>query len=131
MRAGLIAIAVLVSVVLAAAWVGVGASPLDLARALVFAAVSRPRRSLVERARDGARAVKAAAVMHINLEDGASCPTLEDLVRSNHLAPASTLDPWGTPYVLRCEGDDIRVSSAGRDRIAGTGDDVPHDIVLR
>ncbi|MFU8779671.1 MAG: type II secretion system protein GspG, partial [Kiritimatiellia bacterium] len=33
-------------------------------------------------------------------------------------------DPWGTPFVLRREGNEFRVTSAGPDQQMGTADDI-------
>lgn len=42
-----------------------------------------------------------------------------------------TLDPWGTPYYLRRERGALVVGSAGRDRRAGTEDDVTVSVPRR
>lgn len=36
----------------------------------------------------------------------------------------ASLDPWGTPFYLHRERRSLRVGSAGRDRVLGTGDDI-------
>lgn len=36
----------------------------------------------------------------------------------------ASLDPWGTPYYLTLSGVTFQVGSAGKDRVAGTGDDI-------
>lgn len=33
-------------------------------------------------------------------------------------------DPWGTPYYITFSGVTFQVGSAGKDRVAGTGDDI-------
>ena len=54
------------------------------------------------------------------------CPTTwDDLVSGGYLYPQSKLvDCWGTKIVFSCSDEEILVTSAGRDRRFGTGDDV-------
>ncbi len=53
------------------------------------------------------------------------CPTLERLVSDGEIARTSRLeDPWNHRYAIRCEGDDVRVASAGRDGRFETADDI-------
>lgn len=53
------------------------------------------------------------------------CPTLSQLVHEKHLSRDARMDdPWGSRYRVECTDDDVVVSSAGRDRKAGTADDV-------
>jgi cysteinyl-tRNA synthetase len=33
-------------------------------------------------------------------------------------------DPWGQPWHIECSARDVTVLSDGKDRIAGTGDDI-------
>jgi hypothetical protein len=74
----------------------------------------------------GGLAVYSAAYNHRNLPETTStaCPTLDELIAAKRLSREKSLDPWGTPYDLRCEGDFIDVRSAGPDRVFGTPDDV-------
>jgi hypothetical protein len=74
----------------------------------------------------GGLAVYSAAYNHRNLPEtpSSACPTLDELIAAKRLSREKSLDPWGTPYDLRCEGDFIDVRSAGADRVFGTPDDV-------
>lgn len=86
----------------------------------------RARPPKLRAAEVGGMTVYMAAILYRNLPDTASaaCPTLADLVAAKRLSRAETVDPWDTPYELRCEGDDVHVRSAGADRVFDTPDDV-------
>ena len=50
-------------------------------------------------------------------------PTVRNWREGGYLKRIS-LDPWGTPYQIRCDLDHVRVFSMGPDRKAGTEDDI-------
>ena len=53
------------------------------------------------------------------------CPSVEDLITAGTLDKDTTRrDPWGESWRVECGDDDVTVSSAGRDRQAGTADDI-------
>ena len=53
------------------------------------------------------------------------CPTVSQLVQEKILDKGTNSnDPWGQPYVISCDGDDITVSSAGPDKQKGNADDI-------
>jgi general secretion pathway protein G len=53
------------------------------------------------------------------------CPTMEKLKADRVILPgANIMDPWGKVYVIRCDGDDLRVASFGPDGKEGTPDDI-------
>ena len=82
----------------------------------------KPERSAADL---GGITVYGAAYNHRNAPgaDSAACPTLDELVEAKRLSRDKTLDPWGTPYQMRCEGEWIDIRSAGPDRVFGTRDD--------
>lgn len=56
----------------------------------------------------------------------ASCPSVDELVDARILnRQARTNDPWGNDYRIECFDEEIIVSSAGRDGVFDTDDDVP------
>jgi hypothetical protein len=60
------------------------------------------------------------------------CPTAEELRDKGYIDPASKLtDAWDVPFFIDCLGDDVRVSSAGRDGKLGSMDDVVVPIAAR
>jgi general secretion pathway protein G len=53
------------------------------------------------------------------------CPTVEQLRAEKELSAASKItDPWDTPYQIRCQDDDIYITSFGPDKKEGTPDDI-------
>jgi hypothetical protein len=53
------------------------------------------------------------------------CPTMDDLMRDRWIDRASSVaDPWGRPWRISCQADDVIVSSDGPDGIEGTRDDI-------
>jgi len=63
------------------------------------------------------------------IDSNNSCPkSLDDLVAQKYLAKASSKDPWGKDFVLRCPGqqdpDGADITSSGPDKADGTADDI-------
>lgn len=81
--------------------------------------------SHVEQARTDSLAVRSAAELYLAQDPGAPCPRMKDLTRERILSSSTrTEDPWGMPFQIRCDGDDITIISGGPDRRLGTEDDV-------
>lgn len=92
---------------------------------LVFPQLAKAR---IDTAVLSAGTIRKAAELHRNIEGADGCPTVDDLVNSRKLEKGKTNDPWGTPFKIQCkEGDEIRVTSAGKDKKEGTADDVSDD----
>src|SRR5258708_2412638 len=53
------------------------------------------------------------------------CPTPDQLKAEKELDSTSNLkDPWGQPYQIKCEIDEVYAFSAGPDKQIGTEDDI-------
>lgn len=72
-----------------------------------------------------------AAVLQLRYEGFSRCPTVQqvlDLTRepgkSSLRAETAGIDPWGTPYQVECDHDQVRVFSMGPDQRVGTADDI-------
>jgi general secretion pathway protein G len=53
------------------------------------------------------------------------CPTVDQLKTERDLDTGFSLkDPWGSPYKVSCDADEITCTSAGPDRKEGTDDDI-------
>jgi hypothetical protein len=53
------------------------------------------------------------------------CPTVDQLKAEKILDTGFSLkDPWGQPYKVSCDSDEITCTSPGPDRKEGTDDDV-------
>jgi len=56
---------------------------------------------------------------------GEDCPTMDQLKSEKVLDTGFNVkDPWGKPYGLSCDADEITCTSAGPDRKEGTEDDI-------
>lgn len=91
------------------------------ATALVF---PRLKESRVKGAVLSAGVIKTAAQSYMHLDSAGGCPSIKDLVDAKQLDGSKTDDPWGTPFKIACDGDEITVTSSGADRKDGTPDDV-------
>jgi general secretion pathway protein G len=61
----------------------------------------------------------------VNHPEESDCPTPAKMQEAHELDAAMSLrDPWGTPYALECQPDEIIAISAGPDRAFGTEDDL-------
>jgi general secretion pathway protein G len=56
---------------------------------------------------------------------GEECPTFTRL-RTDKVADrgSGAKDPWGSDFIIRCDDDDVTVTSPGPDRKLGTADDI-------
>jgi len=58
------------------------------------------------------------------------CPTVDQLKTEKDLDTGFSLkDPWGSPYKVSCDSDEITCTSAGPDRKEGTEDDIRRPLV--
>ncbi len=58
------------------------------------------------------------------------CPTVDQLKAEKDLDTGFSLkDPWGSPYKVSCDSDEITCTSAGPDRKEGTEDDIHRPVV--
>jgi len=58
---------------------------------------------------------------------GRTVPTDErfsGFVNSEAMQQDASVDPWGTPFYITLDGNTFQVGSAGKDRQAGTADDI-------
>ncbi len=61
----------------------------------------------------------------VNHPEESDCPTPARMQEARELDAAMSLrDPWGTPYALECQSDEVIAISAGPDRSFGTEDDI-------
>jgi hypothetical protein len=83
------------------------------------------REAQVKTATTDARNIRQVATQFLALNSDTDCPTVQSLIAARELDSAgNTQDPWGQPYTISCDGDDISVSSAGPDKQDGTEDDI-------
>jgi general secretion pathway protein G len=80
----------------------------------------------IETATIACNRLRTAVQAHfINHPEESDCPTPAKMQEAHELDAAMSLrDPWGTPYALECQSDELVAISAGPDRAFGTEDDV-------
>jgi hypothetical protein len=82
--------------------------------------------------RVSAKALRDVAILFRAEHPNEPCPTAEVLRDRGYIDAASKLtDSWDWPFFIDCPGDDVRVSSAGRDKKLGSPDDVVEPIAKR
>jgi general secretion pathway protein G len=90
-----------------------------------FLILPRWKESQVKTATTTARNIRAVTIQYVALKSGGDCPTVQSLIAAKELDSAGdTEDPWGQPYNIICENDDITVTSSGPDKKEGTEDDI-------
>src|SRR4051794_1226540 len=59
-----------------------------------------------------ARMLTSATKLERNLaKDSAACVTIDDLVASKRIEVKDRTDAWGTPFKIKCEEDEVTVTS--------------------
>lgn len=94
-----------------------------IAGGVSFLVLPRYREAQIKTAKTNARNIRNVATQHVAMKGG--CPTVQSLIAEKELdAAGDTKDPWGGEYTIKCDGDDISVSSPGPDKKDQTQDDV-------
>ena len=89
-----------------------------------FLVLPKFREAQIKTAKTTARTIRNVASQVMALKNG-DCPTVQSLIADKELDSASdTKDPWGGTYTIRCDNDDISVSSPGPDKKDGPPDDI-------
>ena len=96
-----------------------------IAGGVSFLILPKYREAQVKTATTDARNIRQVATQYMALRSGAECPSVQTLIAEKELdSSGNTEDPWGQPYKVLCEGDDISVTSPGPDKQEGTEDDI-------
>lgn len=94
-----------------------------IAGGVSFLVLPRYREAQVKTAKTNARNIRNVATQHVAMKG--DCPTVQTLIADKELDSAGdTKDPWGGEFTIKCEGDDITVSSPGPDKKAPSPDDI-------
>ncbi len=97
---------------------------------VLTAAISIGVMKAQKRANEGAAKTACSTVRQATMQwkavnPGSDCPTVQQLKTERDLDTGFNLkDPWGNPYQLACDSDEITCSSAGPDKKDGTEDDI-------
>ncbi|MEO8905303.1 MAG: hypothetical protein ABI488_22590 [Polyangiaceae bacterium] len=94
------------------------------ASGLWWAESSNANESADNSSRSDANQIQLAA-QNFHSQHSEGCPTLSSLEEEHFLDRAARKDDaWGSRFRVRCEGDQISVSSAGADGKPNTSDDI-------
>lgn len=95
-----------------------------LAGGVAFALLPKFGKAQEDTARQGALEIRKV-VQAYQLDKPGECPTPGQLKKEGYLDRAGTSnDPWGGAYTIKCDDNEIYVSSAGKDKKRGTPDDI-------
>jgi general secretion pathway protein G len=95
-----------------------------LSGGIAFALLPKMNETRLKTAKQGAQEIRKIVQLY-QTEGGTDCPSLSALKKGGYLDKASnTDDPWGKKFTIRCEDDDIYVTSSGPDAKRGTKDDI-------
>lgn len=90
-----------------------------------FMILPKYREAQIKTATTNARNIRGVAIQYIALKSAGDCPSVESLIAERELdAEAGGQDPWGQPFTIICDGDDISVLSSGPDQKESTDDDI-------
>jgi general secretion pathway protein G len=94
--------------------------------AVAVVAIPKMKEAQISTCRSAVRTVRSAVQQwQLSNNDYSSCPTVSQLVQDKQLDSAqATTDPWGGDFLIKCEGDDVVVSSNGPDKKQGGTDDI-------
>lgn len=96
-----------------------------LATAVGAAVLPQLKKARIRTTRADAEKVRSAASMFVAENSDKDCPNTDDLVKEGFLDKGKRInDAWDTAFEIKCEGDNIQVSSAGPDKQFGTPDDI-------
>lgn len=89
-------------------------------------AIPKYKEAQITSAKTAARVVRTAVQQwQMSNNEYGTCPTVSQLVSDKQLDPGqNTDDPWGQPFVITCDEDNVAVSSYGPDKKQGTKDDI-------
>jgi general secretion pathway protein G len=95
-----------------------------IAGGVSFLVLPKFRDAQIKTAKTTARSIRNVATQYLALKNG-ECPTVQQLIAEKELDSAGdTKDPWGSQFTIRCDGDDVSVSSPGPDKKEGSQDDI-------
>jgi len=93
--------------------------------AIAIGVMGAAKKANVGAAKTACDTVRQATMQWKALHMGEDCPTVEQLKAEKDLDTGfSVKDPWGSPFKLSCESDEITCSSSGPDKKEGTTDDI-------
>jgi type II secretory pathway pseudopilin PulG len=96
-----------------------------LTAAISIGVIGAQKKANVQAARTACSTARQATMTWKAVHPSEDCPTVEQLKVEKDLDTGFNIkDPWGNPYKLSCDTDEITCTSAGPDRKEGTDDDI-------
>jgi general secretion pathway protein G len=96
-----------------------------LTAAISVGVLSAKKSADLKLAKTACNTIRDSAITWKAVHSGEDCPTIDQLKQEKILDTGfSVKDPWGSPFKLGCDPDEINCSSAGPDRKDGTEDDI-------
>lgn len=96
-----------------------------LTAAISIGVMSAKKKADVGTTNTACNTARQATIIWKTAHPGDDCPTIEQLKSEGQLERSfSAKDPWGNPFKLTCDTDDINCTTAGPDRKEGTEDDI-------
>jgi len=96
-----------------------------LTAAISIGVLQAQKRANVGAAKTACSTIRQATLQWKAVHPSEDCPTVDQLKTEKDLDTGFSLkDPWGVPYKLGCESDEITCTSSGPDRKEGTEDDI-------
>jgi general secretion pathway protein G len=93
--------------------------------AIAIGVMGAAKKANVGAAKTACDTIRQATIQWKALHTGEDCPTVDQLKTEKDLDTGfSVKDPWGSPFRLSCESDEITCMSSGPDKKDGTGDDI-------
>ena len=96
-----------------------------LTAAISVGVMSAKKSADLKLAKTACNTIRDATIQWKAVHSGEDCPTIDQLKKEKILDTGfSVKDPWGVPFKLACDTDEITCTSAGPDRKDGTDDDI-------
>jgi general secretion pathway protein G len=96
-----------------------------LTAAISIGVLQAQKRANLGAAKTACSTIRQATMQWKAVNPSSDCATVEQLKAEKDLDTAFNLkDPWGNPYKVSCDADEITCTSAGPDRKEGTEDDI-------
>ncbi len=96
-----------------------------LTAAISIGVMQAQKRANLGAAKTACNTVRQATMQWKAVHPNEDCPTVDQLKKEKDLDTGFSLkDPWGMPYKVACDSDEITCASPGPDRKEGTEDDI-------
>ncbi len=96
-----------------------------IAGGVSFMILPKYKETQIKSATTNAKNIRQVAIQYVALKSAGECPTVQTLIAEKELdSSGDTEDPWGNPFTITCDADDISVTSPGPDKQENTEDDI-------